>query len=144
MLSNILLIHVLRIAGAVLGVVAIAVGLVFGADVALAVAVGGALMVLDGVGLVYLVGRLLDPTVPGGTKGLFTLVLIGKLTIVAGLLWACLSVWAVHQLGLLMGMGIGLMLLVLGVSRGSTSEAAQAAMREEEARIAQEMGDNEE
>lgn len=143
MLSNVLLVHVLRLSSAVLGAITAAIWLVWGQDPALGFITGGVLMVFDGVALIFLVGRLLDPGVSGTTKGFFTLLLIGKLTIVAGLLWASLSVWGVHELGLLVGLGIGLMLLVWGVNRGSTSQEGLDAIREAEARIAQEMGDNE-
>ncbi len=143
MLSNVLLVHVLRLSSAVLGAITGLIWIIWGQDPALGFITGGVLMVFDGVALIFLVGRLLDPGVSGATKGFFTLVLVGKLTIVAGLLWASLSVWAVHELGLLVGLGIGLMLLVLGVNRGSTSQEGLDAIREAEQRIAQEMGDNE-
>jgi hypothetical protein len=142
-LANVLLVHVLRLASAVLGALTLLLWIIWGQDPALGFITGGMLIVFDGVALTYLVGRLLDPTVSGTTKGVFTLVLVGKLTIVAGLLWACLAVWGVHELGLLIGLGIGLMLLVLGLNRGSTSKEGLEAIREAEARIAQEMGDNE-
>ena len=66
----------------------------------------------------------------------------GMVVIVAALLWACLSIWAIDQLGLLIGMAVGIGALVLGLNRGSTSEAGLAAIREAEERIAQEMGDD--
>jgi hypothetical protein len=142
-LANVLLTYALRYVAIGVGAVALVLTFVMGPNAGLGVMVGGGIIVLSGGGLVLIVGRLLDPTVSSTTKGVFTLVLVGKLTIVAGLLWACLSIWAIDQLGLLIGMGVGLGALVLGLNRGSTSEAGQAAIRAAEERIAQEMGDDE-
>lgn len=142
MLSNVLLAYVLRYAAIGVGGAALALTFLMGADVGIGVMAGGGLIVLSGGGLVFLVGRLMDPTVPGKTKGVFIGLLMGKLTIVAGLLWACLAIWAVDGVGLMIGMGVGIASLVFGLNRGSTSEEGLAAIREAENRIAQEMGDD--
>jgi hypothetical protein len=138
----VLIAHVLKAAGLALGLAAAIAGLVLGADTALGVLAGGFLILLDGGGLVYLVGRLLDPTVSARSKGLFTALLIAKLTLVAGLLWWMLTDAGLSGLGVLLGIGAGLLGLITGVSQGSGSPEGQAAIAAAEARIREEMGDN--
>ena len=60
-----------------------------------------------------------------------------KLVIVLGLAWSLLAVWRVDGLGFLFGMGAGVLSVVLGAQMGSTSVAGQAAIRAEEAALAE-------
>jgi hypothetical protein len=142
MLTRVLIIHVLKVSAVLLSLAALVVGLVFGAEHALGVVVGGAILLLDGGGLVYLVGRLLDPTMATSMKGGFTLLLIAKLTFVAGLLYWVLIGVGVSGLGVLLGIGAGLIGLVVGVTQGSASPEGKAAIADAEAKIREEMGDN--
>ena len=143
MLSSVLLKHVFRLAAVLIGLAAIAAAGLFGWPAAVAVVVGGLIMVLDGAALVYLVGRLMDPTLPGAKKGIFTLILVLKLAIVAGILWTALTYLGSDGVGILLGLGAGLVALVLGVNQGSASAEGEEAIRDAEAKIAEEMGDNE-
>jgi F0F1-type ATP synthase membrane subunit c/vacuolar-type H+-ATPase subunit K len=57
-------------------------------------------------------------------------------------LWLAFAVLQLSELGIVCGIGVALVSLVVGVNRGSSSAAGQKAMAEDEARIQQEMGDN--
>jgi hypothetical protein len=141
-MTRILVVAVLRTAAIVLPALAIAVLVALGREHAIGVLVGGVLALLSGLGIVYLTGELLDP-VRKTNKVVLVLVLLFKLVFVVVLLWAALSVWSVSGLGVILGIGAGLGALVLGVSRGSSSPEAKRAMDEAEARIREELGDNE-
>lgn len=140
MLTRVLLRYGLSTAALVLIAAAAIVYFAFGEGHVLGVLIGGALVVLDGAGLVYLVGRLMDQDTSVAKKSVFTLILVVKLAVVGGLLW-----WSLQQfsgLGILIGIGAGLTGLIVGLSRGSTSAEGQAAMEQEEARIREETKDN--
>lgn len=140
MLTRVLLRYGLSTAALVLIAAAAIVYFAFGEGHVLGVLVGGALVVLDGAGLVYLVGRLMDQDTSVAKKSVFTLILVVKLAVVGGLLW-----WSLQHfsgLGILIGIGVGLTGLIVGLSRGSTSAEGRAAMDLEEARIREETKDN--
>lgn len=143
MLTQVLLRYFLRFAVGFIGVATVVTYLALGGRPAVGALAGGTLMIVSGFGLVYGVGRLLDPTVGSTTKTGLILILLFKLTLMAALLWLFLSVLGVDGLGLLIGMGAGLMGLVIGLNLGSTSAEGLRAMEEAQARIAQEMGDSE-
>lgn len=110
---------------------------------AFGVLIGGVLFLVDGGGLVYLVGRLMDSGVSTSRKSALTLALVVKFVAVAALVYLSLFVWGVSGEGLLIGLGVGLASLVLGLTWGSSSPAGREAMAEAEAKIREEMGDNE-
>lgn len=140
MLTRVLLRYGLRTAAAVLLIAAALVFLILGEGHVLGLLIGGALVVLDGAGLVYLVGRLMDQDTSVAKKSVFTLILVGKLAAVGGLLWVALQ--NLSGLGILIGIGVGLAGFVGGLTRGSTSAEGRAAMDLEEARIREETKDN--
>lgn len=146
MLTNVLLRHVVKTA-LVLLLPAFAVAwLALGGHAAFGLLIGAAVSVGDALGLIYLVGRMLEPGQSGPKKGIFALILVLKLVIVGGILYAAVLKLGVSQIGLVFGIGIGLTATVVGANRGSTSREGQAAMARAEAEIAQEqgqeMGDN--
>jgi len=117
--------------------------LILGESSAVATLAAAVVVSLDGAGLIWVVGKLLDPR--GATSGKVTvvLVLMAKLLAVGGLLWWMLAVRGLDGLGVIIGIGLGILSLVVGVNRGSTSREGQEAIRETERAIAEEMGDNE-
>ncbi|MBK6689743.1 MAG: hypothetical protein IPG45_35080 [Deltaproteobacteria bacterium] len=140
MLTRVLLRYGLSTAALVLALAGAIVFFAFGEAHVLGVLVGGALVVLDGAGLVYLVGRLMDQDTSVAKKSVFTLILVVKLAVVGGLLW-----WSLQRfsgLGILIGIAVGLTGLIVGLSRGSTSKEGLAAMDQEAARIREETEDN--
>jgi len=133
-LTPVLLRAVVRVTLLLLGLALLVVGFVFDFEQSLGVVIGGVLAAADGLGLIYLVGRLLDPPPTAAEKAakptrelprglLFGLIAV-KLTVIGGLLWAALKA--------LPGSGLG---IVIGVSQGTTSPEGQAAMAEAERRI---------
>lgn len=143
MLTGILLRYFVRCALVLIGAVVAGTWVALGGPAAVGAVAGGSLMLLSGFSLVYGVGKLLDPTVANTTKTGLVLLLLVKLTFVAGLLWVFLSVFGLDGLGLLLGMGAGLVGLVIGLNLGSTSAEGLRAMEEAQARIAEEMEDSE-
>ena len=141
MLTKVLLRYFLRFTLGFVGVATALAYFVLGEAAALGALAGGGLMLVTGFGLVYGVGRLLDPTVKTATKTGLMMVLLIKLMVVAVLLWLMLSVFGLDGLGILIGMGAGLAGLVIGLNFGSASPEGVRAMEQAEARIAQEMGD---
>lgn len=146
MLTNVLLSHVVKTA-LVLVLPAFAVAwLALGPDAAVGLLVGAAVSGGDALGLIYLVGRMMEPNQSAPKKGIFALILVVKLVIVAGILYAAVLKLGVSQIGLVIGIGVGLTATVIGANRGSTSKAGQEAIARAEAEIArqqaQEMGDN--
>lgn len=139
-MTDILLRHLMK-AAAVFVPVALAIAyFAFGESLVVGVATGAALGLLSGAGLVYVVGQLLEPN-EKRSKGLLFLLLFGKLALVGVLLWAALHA-GVSAVGILSGIAVALAALVVGLNRGSTSEEGVRAMAVEEARIQQELGDN--
>ena len=117
--------------------------LVLGEASAIAALASAVVVSLDGAGLIWVVGKLLDPR--GATSGKVTVVvvLLAKLLAVGGVLWWMLAVRGLDGLGILIGIGLGVLSLVVGVNRGSTSPEGQRAIEETAKEIAEEMGDNE-
>lgn len=144
MLTQVLLRHMLRTAAVIVGVGA-ALGFLFGGfELAGAIALGGILVGGSGALQIWLVGILFDPDQGTPQKLVVGVLLMLKLLFVGVILWAALTRWNPHQVGLLIGMGLGLVSLVAGVSRGSTSREGLDAMEAEERKIAEKMGDTEE
>ena len=121
---------------------AILMGLIFGWSHAFGLVVGASLISLSVGGLVFIVGRLLDPTEGSGRKGVFTFVLILKMTVVAGLLWLSMNRWGISGLGILFGIGVGLVAVQMGLVQGAGSAEGKRAIEETEARIREELGDS--
>lgn len=140
-MTQILLRYLLRSAAVLLPLAAIIAWIAAGSEAAFGVLVGGVFAALDGAGLIYLVGQLLEPNATR-SKGLLFAILFGKLILVAFALWAALTWFNVSGLGIVIGVGVALASLVYGVNRGSSSKEGQAAMAADEARIAQELADN--
>jgi hypothetical protein len=117
--------------------------LVLGESSAAAALAAAAVVCADGAALIWVVGKLLDPR--GATSGKITvvLVLLAKLLAVGGILWWMLAVQGLDGLGVIIGIGLGVLSLVVGVNRGSTSPEGQRAIQDTEREIAEEMGDNE-
>lgn len=140
-MNEILIRHVLRTA-ALFVPIAIAIAFfAFGESVALGTIVGATLALINMVGLVWVIGKLLDPKTTVG-KPLLYILLCGKLLLVAGLFWISLAILKISGEGTLIGIGAAISSVVLGLNRGSMSAEGQAAMNAEEARIKQELGDN--
>ena len=144
MLSQVLLKHMAGALVVVSAPAAIMMGLIFGWDHAWGLIVGAGLIGLSVGGLVYIVGRLLDPTELKSRKTGFTFLLMLKLTFVAGLLWLCMNKWGVSGFGILFGIGVGLVGIQTGLIRGAASDEGKRAIDETEARIREEFGDTDE
>ncbi len=141
MITQVLLRYLLQTAAVLAPAVLVVSLAVMGSEVAIGVGIGLVVALGNGAGLVYLVGELLQPNAQLSKLALFAL-LLGKLLLGGGLLWTALNIWAVSGLGLIIGIGAGLGILILGLNRGSASEAGQKAMNAEEERIRREVGDN--
>ena len=142
MLNQVLLLHMVRTLVLLVGPASILMGLIFGWDHAFGLVVGAGLIGLSVGGLVFIVGRLLDPTEPSERKAGLTLLLLIKTTFVAGLLWLCMTRWAVSGFGILFGIGVGLVGIQIGLIRGAASDEGKRAIDETEARIREEFGDS--
>lgn len=118
--------------------------LLMGEAVSKGMLVGSLITMADGAVLIWVVGVLLDPNQSGGQKAVFGTVLLFKLVVIGALLWSALSVWGYDGLGLIIGVGLGMFSLVLGVNQGSSSPEGQRAIAEAEAKIEQQMRDNQE
>ena len=68
MLTQVLMTHLLRTAGMIVPGVGLVVYFTLGRPDAVATLIGGAIFSLSGAGLVYLVGKLLDPRQKGPAK----------------------------------------------------------------------------
>lgn len=130
MLTNILLKHVFKLCGILIPLGTALGYLLLGSADALGVLAGSVLSALDGIGLIYLIGRLMDPKESSGRKWVLTAVLIAKLTLVVGLLWMALTTSGVGPLGVIIGIGLGLVATVAGASKGSSSEEGIRAIDE--------------
>ena len=135
MLTNVILSHVAKATAVILPPAVLVAYFTMGPDAALALAVGMGLSVGDAAGMIYLVGQMMDPTTGGSKKGIFGLLLVLKLTIVGGLLYYAAVIMGLHQLGIVVGIGLGLIATVFGANRGSTSEEGRAAIAEAEKNI---------
>ena len=144
MLSQVLLRHMARALIMIVAPAAVLMAILFGFHHAFGLLVGSALIGVSVGGLVFIVGRLLDPTEETSRKSLFTLALVVKMTSVAGVLWLCMARWGVSGLGILFGIGLGLFAIQVGLIRGSSSDEGKRAMDESEARIREELGDSDE
>lgn len=140
-MTRVLLRYMVRTAAVLIPAAALIAWLALGRAEAIGVFVGAIFALADGAGLIYLVGQLLEPNATR-SKGLLFAVLFGKLILVAAALWAALTIFDVSGLGIVLGVGVSLAALVVGVNRGSSSKDGQRAMADDEARIAQEMADN--
>lgn len=138
MLTRVLIDAVLRIALWVVPAAVILVALTLGTEHAIGVLIGAFLALGSSLGLVWIVGQLLDPRAKT-SKGVLFSALIGKLILVGALLWASLALWGISGLGIIIGIGGGVLCLVVGVNRGSSSPAGQTAMADAEAEIARDM-----
>jgi hypothetical protein len=139
-MTKVLITHIVRATLVLLPLVALVVGFALGFDHAYGVIVGGALAFLDGLGLVYLVGQLLEPGATRSKPALF-LIMFLKLVVVAFLIWVALSVLNFSGLGIVIGIGTAIGALVFGANRGSTSPEGKRAIAEAEEKIRREMGD---
>ena len=126
----------------VVGPAVLLMGLFVGWSHAFGLVVGAGLITLSVGGLVFIVGRLLDPTEDSGRKGAFTFVLIIKMVTVAGLLWLCMARWGISGFGILFGIGVGLVAIQMGLIQGAGSAEGKRAIDETEARIREELGDS--
>ncbi len=142
MLNDVLLRHMIRSLVWLVGPAAILMGLIFGWDHAFGLVVGAAIIGLSVGGLVFIVGRLLDPTEASGRKTGFTILLMLKMTTVAALLWLSMSRWGVSGFGILFGIGVGLVAIQMGLVQGADSVEGKRAIEETEARIREEFGDS--
>ena len=130
---------------------AVAVGLAFlvgfialGESGAVATAFGGALTALNFLGLVYVIGRLLDARVTSRRKLALSLALLCKMAVVGILLWLGLTRFGLDPLGLVIGIGAAILGFTLGLARGSASPEGKSAMAAEEARLREEGTDGDE
>jgi hypothetical protein len=138
LLSDILVRHgTLWVAGMV--AVAAAGLAVTGIDHALAVGAAGTLAGVSFVGLVFIVGRLLDSRTPAGSKAGLTGMLIAKMGIVAGGFYYLIVEMGISPLGTSFGIGAAILGLTIGLNRGTASPEGQAAMDAESQRIAEQM-----
>lgn len=144
MLSAVLLRHMIRSLLGVVAPFAVLTGLLFGWAHAFGLVVGAALIGTSVGGLVYIVGRITDPTEPSTRKSALSLVLMLKMAAVGAVLWLCLGRWGVSPLGILFGIALGLLASLLGVSSGAASAEGKRAMDATEARIREELGDSDE
>jgi hypothetical protein len=141
-MTRVLIHHVVRATMVLLPAVALMVGFALGFDHAYGVVIGGGLVFLDGLGLIYLAGALLDPGASRSKTALFLLMFF-KLVLVAFLLWVALSVLHFSGLGIVIGIGTSIAALVYGANRGSSSPEGKRAMEEAEERIKKEMAEQE-
>lgn len=139
-MTQVLLKYIVRFSLILIALATVVVAAALGAEEAIGVLVGGGLAFADGLGLVYLVGQLLEPGAKLSKPALFALLFM-KLVGTVALIWVALSVWRVSGLGVVIGIGTALAGLVLGANRGSSSPEGQRAMAEAEAGIREELGD---
>ena len=92
--------------------------------------------------MVYLFSELLRASQSKERKILLAILIGAKLVVVGGLLWLALTKLSVSPLGIVLGIGVGLVATVVGVSWGSASRAGQEAIARAEAEIAKEMEDS--
>ncbi len=95
-----------------------------GAAVGLAILVGGAVVALDGALLVYLVGRISAEDRSSVKQAALVGLLFFKLIAAGAVLWVALSVFQVHGLGLVLGMGAGLLGLFWALAQWGSSTVA--------------------
>ncbi len=142
MLSQILIRHIVRWIAMLALLAAVLTSAVFGWSSAVGVLVGAALIGVSCIGLVLIVGRLLDPTRSTVQKATVAILLVAKMTVIGGVLYLCLVRWGVSPLGLVLGIGTGLVAIQTGLVRGSASDEGKRAIEETEARIREELGDS--
>lgn len=116
--------------------------LIFGEAHGLGALLGGGVAGLDFIGLVLLVSRLLDPTVPGKSKAKLVLIIGAKLAVVGGLLYLVVTRMPVEPLGVVLGVGGAIGGFTLGVTQAAASPEGQSAIEAQEKRIREEMGDD--
>ncbi|MEM7676002.1 MAG: hypothetical protein AAF449_08365 [Myxococcota bacterium] len=141
-LSEVLLRHIVRSVAMIAVPGFFLLGLLAGWSHGFGLLFGAVLITTSIGGLVYIVGRLLDPSAPGGVKTVLTIALVLKLTFVAGLLWLGMARWGVSGLGIVFGLGGGLAGVMVGLIQGAASVDGKRAIDETEARIREEMGDS--
>lgn len=141
MLTRVLLKYFVSTTLFLLGLAIAVAYLVLGESAAQAVLAAAIVASLNGAGLIWVVGVLIDPRGSTASKATVSLVLLGKLSVVLGLLYWLYAIKGMHQLGLVIGIGVAVLGLVLGVNRGSNSPEGREAIAETEKEIAQEMED---
>ncbi|MEM1024919.1 MAG: hypothetical protein AAF627_00875 [Myxococcota bacterium] len=129
MLAPVLIRSIFRVAVVVIVGGALVCGGLFGLGMALGFAAGGAVSAASGLGMVWLVGWMLQPG--AGSKGFAAVLLGGKLIAVVALAWLGMA-WT-DPLGFTFGLGAGVFSVVAGAQLGQASEAGQAAIEAEEA-----------
>lgn len=112
---------------------------VAGTDAGLGSAVGGVLGGVNFLGLTFIISRILDDRVAGGTKGALGLALVAKMGVVGFALWFALMRLELSALGVVFGLGAAIFGLTLGLARATASPEGRAAMAAEEARIVREL-----
>lgn len=136
MLTQVLLSSMLRTAAVLVPVTTVLALMLGGPELALAAVLGGAVMSGSGAVQIWLVGMILDPAQGTPQKVVAGVMLLFKLVLVAGVLWWILNTAGPDGMGLVLGMGAGLASLVIGVHRGSMSQAGQQAIKDLEREIA--------
>lgn len=144
MLGVVLMRAIAKVAVVVVALGTVVAWLWAGPGVAWGFAAGGLLAAGSGLGLVFLAGRLLSgargPGMGAGTVG----TLMGvKLVAVLAIAWTLLAVVQVDGLGFLFGLGAGVLSVVIGAQLGQGSPEGQAALRAEEAELADELEEGE-
>lgn len=142
MLTRVLLKHFASTTLLLLGLATAVAFFVLGEAAAQAVLAAGLVASLNGAGLIWVVGVLIDPRGSTSGKATVLVVLLGKLALTLGLLYWLFAIKGMHQIGMVVGIGVAVLGLVLGVNRGSVSPEGRAAIAETEKEIAQEMEDN--
>jgi hypothetical protein len=139
--TKLLLREAAKSSAATIGLAALTIGLLLGWPDALAVLLGGAIASLNFLGLVYLVGEMLNLRASGKKKGRLFVVLLLKLGLGGLVLWAALVRLKLAGIGVVVGIGAAIIGFTAGVTRGSRSPAAEDEIRKEEERLENERPD---
>jgi hypothetical protein len=136
--TKLLLREAAKSSAATIALAALTIGLLLGWPDALAVLLGGAIASLNFLGLVYLVGEMLNLRASGKRKGRLFLILLAKLALGGLVLWAALVRFNIAGIGVVVGIGAAILGFVAGVTKGSQSKAAEDEMKKEEERLERE------
>jgi uncharacterized membrane protein len=140
--TNLLLKYGSRHALIAVAIAALVCFVALGEGASLGAIAGGLLATLNFLGLIFVIGRLLDTRVPNKKKLGFSLLLMGKLGVAGLLFWAALERYGLSPVGILIGIGAAVLGFTWGLKSASDSPEGRAAMEAESDRISRETRDD--
>ncbi|MBI2377733.1 MAG: hypothetical protein HYV07_27270 [Deltaproteobacteria bacterium] len=115
--------------------------LVVGEAHALGAMLGGSLAGIQFLLLVWIGGRLLDPTTRRATKAALLVLVLGKFILAAGLFWLLITRVPVTGIGIALGIGAALTGFTLGLNMAIRSPEGEHAIRTEEKKLSEKPAD---